>query len=443
MISSNSVNSKQSYGKRRLRRFKKNNHRKIFITSSEDNIEDSLFSIQNRSTRLLRRNLHKADNIIIEEKKRTLPLLRRDLKNEKNFIDIDSSGIYSSALNSQKNNIDVPRGKLRVLRRNLIRSISSGSEEKEKYPKISDRNSSKNTSIDSDFKNHTDKYNSSLLSDKRKRKGEEVPQNTKIKLRSDYKKEKSLSRVLVSSEDEQSFINDNKWIGIDKTFENSLYYFSDLWLKNCSIYEGTEVYINSESYANFMQLEPRISYDKKVPSSGFYIVSKLKCQYIGQIPYLYVSLDRGKYVIQFYEYPDSEGIICTKDQYDVKEGENVLICAFNSFIEGKVTSSSDMRVYINKTWYLKSMIAIPYKPLDIDQISISQHNAKPLFGIDRSGKNHLNTPMNYSYINFKIKNHLYRRRSDLVWDLKAVWMASKDLGDPYERIAYQVFRNYK
>lgn len=228
---------------------------------------------------------------------------------------------------------------------------------------------------------------------------------------------------------------------IDPEFEDELCAFSLSWLVSCSIYENTEVFFNSESYREFVSLEPRIRYGRHIPKSGFYRVSSLKMMSIGKIPYISVGL--GDYTcVSFYEYPDSKGILCTKDQYCVKKGDRIKVWVSEHLFSGLVTDTNDMNVRVGKVWHPRSRIAVEYEPLNVTTLTCSPHAIKPLFGMDRTGKRGLKVPTNYAIVNTKIENHLYSCKHELLSDLEMIATAAKDLGEVFETVSSQIYQDY-
>lgn len=227
---------------------------------------------------------------------------------------------------------------------------------------------------------------------------------------------------------------------IDPEFEEELRVFSRNWLAFCPIHEGVEVFFNSESYREFMSLEPRIRYGRRVPESGIYWVSSLKMMSIGKVPYVSVVLD-GQGLVSFYEYPDSRGILCTKDQYIVRKGNKIRLWVSGQLLSGMVADTDGMSVRVERSWHLKSRIVIEYDPLDVCMLSCPSRAIRPLFDMDRTNK-HLRLPIDYAVVNARIENRLYRRKEDLLSDLRMIADAARGLGGIFEAASSQIYHEY-
>jgi len=461
--SPSSNKSKSSKNKRlqKLRKFKNRSYespRKLMISSDSSILSREIGEINERIL------VSDEDGSLINSRKRgfrnnlasqnapKLPLLRRNIAS--NIFDRNNSFEGASGVtqeNSLSNNFQAEKSHTRSARREQQnnRKLEISSTDSKNH--ISANSSISYARVGSSPKSgyEADNYNldrskrtlRSSLSVRNKAQDDfssEKSGSHRIRLRSRNRRSKDLdiSQIAYSNDDLES----NGYNGIDEAFENTLCQFSERWIKNCSIYIGTEVYFNTENYKIFMSLEQRIKYDKAVPTAGFHTVSGINIRFVGRIPYFVMKLDDSLYTVKFYEYPDSKGIVCSKDQYIVRDGWIVRVCDTESFAKGKIASSDDMRIKIDKTWYLKSVIATEYKPLELEPIRSASRTAKALFGKERGSV--WVFPKDYSVVNFKLGYNLYKNKDEFLYDLKSICDFSKSLGQPYSSVAREVYENY-
>lgn len=251
-----------------------------------------------------------------------------------------------------------------------------------------------------------------------------------------------LRRGMVS-EGSNSFIEpDSDDNGIDKDFERNLGEFSYNWLCSCSIYEGVQIYFDLESYKEFMFLDQRIEYSKRYPKkSGMYYVTSVKYNFIGRIPYIMLILD-NKFDIQFYEYPDSNGIACTIDQYVCNKYTDILYFDGTGLCNGRIQEEDDrMGIVVNGRRMLKSAILIKGVALDVRPIECTGLS-KPLFGLSRNKKLKVKPIIDYSLVNMKLSNNLYRNEQEFLFDLKYVCKIAHKLEDQLRNLADSIYTEY-
>lgn len=229
--------------------------------------------------------------------------------------------------------------------------------------------------------------------------------------------------------------------GINSEFEVILSNFAHNWIIGCSIYMNTAVFFNFTAYVEFMELEPRLAYSKSHPKkSGFFTVTSKQVKFIGKIPYLVIGLD-SLYSIKLYEHPRSGGILCTTEQHNVKKGDSILYFD-GDLIRGTVSSADQMKIKVNKTEILRSLIAVTHYSLGIGEIEYSS-TLKILFGRSREHKFDQKPILNYSVINIKLSNNLYRSVIEFVEDLKYLVKIAAEIGDPLKNKAKEILRIYE
>lgn len=258
-----------------------------------------------------------------------------------------------------------------------------------------------------------------------------------------FKNNRTILRRSMVLEDSNSFNEaDSEENGIDRKFERELARFSYDWLSSCSIYEGVQVYFDLESYSEFMFLDQRIAYSKKYPKkSGIYTVTSVKYNFVGRIPYMILVLD-NKFDVQFYEYPDSRGILCTIDQYMCNKSVEILYFDDSTICKGKIQEEDDrMGIVVNGKKMLKSMILIKASPLDARPIECTLVS-KPLFGLSRSKRLQPKPIIDYNLINMKITNGLYRNEEELLFDLKYVCKIAHKLEEAQRNLADNIYTQY-
>lgn len=231
--------------------------------------------------------------------------------------------------------------------------------------------------------------------------------------------------------------------GIDEDFEERLCKFANTWIASNSIYPNTRVYFNKTNYEEFMKIDPRINYSRKYPKiSGFYDVTAVHLDYIGKIPYLTIALGTS-HIIKFYEYPDSNGILCTADQYLVKVGDHISLFKKTHLVQDQIILETDeMTVHIEDDIILKSLILPKYKPLNLDEIPYSK-NLKPLFISFLSSKFYLQTITNFDLINKKLAYQLYEKPDDFLFDLKMTVDAASELSSTAQEEAEDILETYE
>ncbi|ELA40948.1 uncharacterized protein VICG_02037 [Vittaforma corneae ATCC 50505] len=320
----------------------------------------------------------------------------------------------------------------RVLRKDIGKRQCADIEAGELVDSSENANGKSNASMESSIgeeSNNNRNFGDSVDGSRKKMKRLRKSESNDIYVRSTY--DRSIFLLSDSTSEE----------GIDPDFETLLTSFSHDWLSVCSIYVQTQIYFNLRAYEEFMGLEPRMPYSKSYPrESGVYIVTSRQYKFIGRIPYLVLELDSA-YSVKIYEYPHSRGIICTIDQYNIKKRECVLYCRSSEYLKGAISNVSEMTVTINKREVLKSMIALSYPSLNISSIPYSP-SLKALFGLSRAHKFMQRPILNYSLINLKLSNNLYKNRGEFIEDLKYLSSLASKMEEPLKSQARAVYRRY-
>ena len=230
---------------------------------------------------------------------------------------------------------------------------------------------------------------------------------------------------------------------IDEDFEEKLCKFSYTWLASCSIYPNTRVYFNRPNYEKFMNLEQRIIYSKKFPPvSGFYDITAVQLDFIGKIPYLTMAIGHS-YIIKVYEYPDSEGILCTDEQFALEQGQAISYFKKSRLIQDAIiTEIDEMFMKVDETFILKSLALIKFDSLNLAEIPYST-NLKPLFASFPSSRVSLEARTNLNLINKKLNHQFYRKDSDFLYDLKTVVEEASKLSKEAEIESQAILQEYE
>lgn len=230
--------------------------------------------------------------------------------------------------------------------------------------------------------------------------------------------------------------------GIDEIFEKTLADFAYSWISSCSIYPGTKVYFNRESYEEFMELEQRIKFSKKYPMiSGFYDVTVAHVEFIGKIPYLILAFG-SLYLIKVYEFPSSKGIICTSDQKLLEIGQSINYFKSSKLVDGVISEQDEMFLTVDNSKILKSLALVKYESLEFAQIPYSSV-LRPLFNLSRSNKFTLKPITNFEIINMKLKSDFYKNGSDLIFDLKVVSKAALEISETAKNVTDELILEYE
>ncbi len=249
---------------------------------------------------------------------------------------------------------------------------------------------------------------------------------------SDDEDEKSDSKIFVSERRKKI-----RRISTEQDFEKPFAEFSENWIENNFLRKNDVIYFDADGYDEFCNRDRRVKYNRFV-KTGYYLINDIVSSIVNTIPSLIfclVSESNGSKFknIEFYEFEDSMGIMCHKEQA-VQEG-NVEILDNNTIKRGRIQDSDGLKIKVGNQWFYRYQILIRHRDINLKSYAIKYSmNFHDVF---------VNDFLNYNKINKKIEFSIYKSSGELIEDVFEVHIRSNYDDNSVKLYTMKIYRNIK